>query len=483
MPLSVRTEGFGIHFLTGGFAMFFRRVRISSLVLICLVFASGIARGETFFAYLSSAQEVPTNASTATGFARVFVNEAAGTLSFTVTFTGLSSNQTAAHIHAPAAIGVNVGVAINFGVVGGTSGTITGTAAITPTQLSQIRQHLGYVNVHSANFPGGEIRGQLGIKRPVDFDGDGRQDFSVLKFPATAPQSISYWNLNSTVGAQVVGPFGDAATDFPGPGDYDGDGRDDLALYRVGATAGAQSFFYTIRSSDSTFTSQQFGLSGDTYCGRDYDGDGITDVAVFRRGVNLGDPAFFFYRGSQGNPTGAVTYVRWGTTGDTAGGTSGDVPVPGDYDGDGKFDVAVYRFGALSPTNTFLVRRSSDGVVVYQPWGNFNTDYVVPGDYDGDGKYDFAVARTGATAASPMNWWILQSSNGSLRVQPFGISSDLPAQGDYDGDARADIAIYRRGATAGAQSNFWVFESLAQVGRPTQWGVGADFATATFDAR
>ena len=136
---------------------------IKSLVF-CFVLAiafAGAARGETFYAYLSSAQEVPTNASTGTGYARIVVNESALTVSWTVVFNGLSGNQTGSHIHAPAAIGANTGVAINFPAIGGTSGTITGNGTITATQIAQIRVHQGYVNIHSAAFTGGEIRGQV----------------------------------------------------------------------------------------------------------------------------------------------------------------------------------------------------------------------------------------------------------------------------------------------------------------------------------
>mgnify|MGYP001197218090 CR=1 FL=1 len=449
---------------------------ILGLALVCLCSAN--VRAETFYAYLTGAQEVPAAATSATGYARVVVDENTLTYSFTVVFSGLTSNQTASHIHAPAAIGATSAVAINFGAVGGTSGTITGSGSITGTQLSQIRQHLGYVNVHTSNFPGGEIRGQLGIKRPVDFDGDGRQDYSVLKFPASAPQPISYWNLNSTTGVQVSGPWGDAATDFPTPGDFDGDGRDDLAIYRAGATAGAQSSFWIFQSGSNTVQFYAWGLNGDNAIARDYDGDGKTDVAVFRRGASAGAQAVWYIRQSS---NGATRIVNFGTTGATS--SDLDVPVPGDYDGDGKFDIAVYRAGALSPSNTYIVLRSSDSSLLFRTFGNFSTDYVVPGDYDGDGKYDFAVARTGATSTSPMVWWILQSSNSATRTQPFGISTDIPVQGDYDGDARADIAVYRKGATSSAASNFWVFNSFAGTASSTQWGVGADFATASFDAR
>lgn len=461
-----------------------KKIKTLPFILVLLAIITTTVRAETFYAYLTSAQEVPANASTATGYARIVINESALTINYTVVFNGLAGTQSGAHIHAPAAIGANVGVAIGFPNVGGTSGTITGSAAITATQISQIRSHLGYVNVHSSAFPGGEIRGQLGIKRPVDFDGDGRQDFSVLRFPNVAPPGvaqITYWNQNSTSGVQTAS-FGDANTDFPVPGDYDGDGKDDFAVYRAGATAGSPSNFYILRSSDGLGQLIQFGVNGDQAVCRDFDGDGITDLAVFRRGAAPGAQAFWWIRRSTVGLTvvGQDRVVPFGTTGD--GTNNFDTPIPGDYDGDGKFDLAVYRF-ALSPANNFIILRSSDGATTFQQFGNFNTDYIVPGDYDGDGKYDLAVARTGALSTSPLVWWILNSSTGTTRTQTFGITSDSPTQGDYDGDARTDIAIYRPGPTAGTQSNFWVFESLSGVGRPTPWGVRGDFPVATFDVR
>jgi hypothetical protein len=172
--------------------------------------------------------------------------------------------------------------------------------------------------------------------------------------------------------------------------------------------------------------------------------------------------------------------VGFGLTGN--GTTSADFPIPGDYDGDGKFDIAVYRFGQ-APSNNFIILQSSDLSVRWQQWGNFNSDYVLPGDYDGDGKYDLAVARTGSLSTSPLVWWILQSSTGTARVQTFGRSSDLPAQGDYDGDARTDLAIYRPGATATAASSYWIFNSFTASPSTFNWGVGADFSVNTFDIR
>lgn len=98
-----------------------RRSLVVAVVSFVLLFTAS-ARAETFIAYLNGAQENPPVATNGKGYARVFVNAATNTYTFTVVFEGLSSPQTLSHIHAPAAIGANAGVAINLGTVGGTSG-------------------------------------------------------------------------------------------------------------------------------------------------------------------------------------------------------------------------------------------------------------------------------------------------------------------------------------------------------------------------
>jgi hypothetical protein len=73
----------------------------------------------------------------------------------------LSGPASAGHIHAPADATNNTGVIIPFTVASATSGTISGTTSLTPDQLADIVSGMAYVNIHTANNPGGEIRGQI----------------------------------------------------------------------------------------------------------------------------------------------------------------------------------------------------------------------------------------------------------------------------------------------------------------------------------
>jgi hypothetical protein len=61
--------------------------------------------------------------------------------------------------------------------------------------------------------------------------------------------------------------------------------------------------------------------------------------------------------------------IGWGTS-------ATDFQCQGDYDGDGKTDLAVWRPDVNPANNFFLVRKSSDGTLQYQEWGQ-NGDYPV----------------------------------------------------------------------------------------------------------
>ncbi len=118
----------------------------------------------TIISTLRGDQEVPAPIVTAgSGTATLTVNVITGAISGSVTFSGLNSNTTAAHIH-QAAAGVNGPVIVSLsGGVGATSGTWTVPAGsiLSASQLAALKTDGLYVNIHTANYPGGEIRAQI----------------------------------------------------------------------------------------------------------------------------------------------------------------------------------------------------------------------------------------------------------------------------------------------------------------------------------
>ena len=163
------------------------------IVLITVLFASYTAHAipMTFVANLTGANEVPPVPTTATGQAIVILDPTAQTLQVNATFSGLTSNSVAAHIHcclpSPFLSGVNVGVATTVPAfvgfpLGGTSGTYS-SAVFDLTQpliynpafvamfpgipqaeaafIAGIQNGETYFNIHTVNFGGGEIRGFL----------------------------------------------------------------------------------------------------------------------------------------------------------------------------------------------------------------------------------------------------------------------------------------------------------------------------------
>ena len=110
-----------------------------------------------------------------------------------------------------------------------------------------------------------------------------------------------------------------------------------------------------------------------------------------------------------------------------------ETKVPGDYDGDGELDEAVWR----AADGYWVIKQSSDGQSKFIPWGE-RGDIPVPDDYDGDHKTDLAFWRP-----SDGVWHIIHSSNGAQIFQPWGERGDRPAPSDYDEDGKLDLAVWR----------------------------------------
>jgi uncharacterized repeat protein (TIGR01451 family) len=110
-----------------------------------------------FVATLDGAQETPPNNSTATGRATLLLSPDEKTARVSLLFSGLSSGQTDAHIHGPATLGASAPPVFPLPL-----GQISDFQInMTPAQVQDLKNGLFYINVHSVNFPTGEIRGQF----------------------------------------------------------------------------------------------------------------------------------------------------------------------------------------------------------------------------------------------------------------------------------------------------------------------------------
>jgi hypothetical protein len=183
----------------------------------------------------------------------------------------------------------------------------------------------------------------------------------------------------------------------------------------------------------------------------DFDGNGTTDYAVYRPATGAWEimqEAVRMKRQSQ--PFGRSQ--------------EGDVPVPGNYDGDLRIDAAIYRGGQ------WLIKNSSERVVRTFTLGGPG-DIPMPADFDGDGKTDLAVWRP-----SDGTWTIRYSMTGVTSTRQWGITGDLPQASDFDGDGIADLAVWRRG-----EANFYITYSgsgatgVIQVGSAGNNGLVGDF--------
>jgi len=140
-----------------------RRVRV---VLAGLVLAGSMSLAHaapvTFTVPLTGAQQVPVVQTSATGSADLSYDASTRVVTWSITFSGLSSDATMAHFHGPAATGKNAGVKVWLSAKGSAIvSPIKGQATLSPEDAKEFAAGDMYINIHTKDHPAGEIRGQV----------------------------------------------------------------------------------------------------------------------------------------------------------------------------------------------------------------------------------------------------------------------------------------------------------------------------------
>jgi len=186
---------------------------------------------------------------------------------------------------------------------------------------------------------------------------------------------------------------------------------------------------FLLRNSNSAGApniTRTFGVANDLPIAGDWNGDGIDDIGVFRPSTGqfiLRVPLFLTF-----TDTVVMNF-----------GQQGDFPVVGDWDGDGIDTPGVFR---LSTGEWFLTNGPNvDGTAPVNATFQFgfSSDLPIAGDFDGDGKDGVGVFRS-----STGEFFINNELNNIVNATfNFGQSGDLPVAGDWIGDGADGVGVFR----------------------------------------
>lgn len=256
---------------------------------------------------------------------------------------------------------------------------------------------------------------------PADYVGDRKTEMAVWRsgiyYVAQFPTGAGGITLDRAV------QWGQSSDGTGSEGDYDGDGKIDYTVQRLQNNA---LIWYIMSSSTNTMRAVQFGAQNAqgfaprTFPGADFTGDGRDELIIANGAGFLGGPITYVIGDAV---TGVdIATIPWGDA------AIDHAVAPADYTGDGRADLVAWRgrAGTTADAGVWYIRNTATGTATATRFGissstSVEGDLAVRGDYDGDGRHDIAVYRR-----SNQTFYVLSSSNNSLIVQQSGIAGDLP---------------------------------------------------------
>jgi hypothetical protein len=294
---------------------------------------------------------------------------------------------------------------------------------------------------------------------PGDYNGDGRSDFALTGVDGWTTVPVAFTAANGTynVTNMPIPNFADWAV-TPGAkvltGDFNGDGRTDLA---VTGPAGWGTLPLAFSDGDGSFTQTNLPIAnfaswtstpGVQILPGDYNGDGKTDVAL--TGVNGWTTVPVAMSNGNGTfsvtNTGVVNFPIWSAT-------AGVKILPGDYNGDGKTDLALTGVNGWTTVpvassdgdGSFSVTNKNVGGV--PEWSTAAGAKVLTGDFNGDSRTDLVVTGVAGWSTVPVGF---STGGGSFTVtnQPVrgfpewsAAAGATVVSGDFNGDGESDLAV------------------------------------------
>jgi hypothetical protein len=196
----------------------------------------------------------------------------------------------------------------------------------------------------------------------------------------------------------------------------------------IGVFRGSNNFFFLRNTNTAGFPDiiAPFGAPGDLPIVGDWDGNGTTTIGLYRPSTST-----FFLRNNNSTGLPPDITVSFGD------GPGGDIPIVGDWDGNGTTTIGVYR----PSTSTFFLKNTntSGAPDISAPFGAPG-DVGVVGDWDGNGTTTIGLYRPGTSTFFLRN----TNSTGAPDISaPFGAPGDTPIVGDWDGNGTTTIGLYR----------------------------------------